>query len=722
MNSEEKDAGGWKVSVTSDVKKFDNSGSVLLTARIHVASLLCKEGHFDAYLEGDRSARTALADFVGRKLSEVAVQWNEDAQTNFTIVPLANVDDDSLKRRRRKNTDNCLFVLERSDIWCSNNFEEGNECLCLCFRLKTRIHGENQCDEASFGVLGSMNWNTLSGPVGDFLLCFKTRIGGKDLIEHICVVTLQQRLRSILPELSSVAFICDGSILPRRSGVSNLPMESPPAIPFQAPDNSPMKKMVAVEMGAMHSFLHRRSSSNSGLLIEKRNSAAINASSTPEETKGSDDLLVNKDDISPTCTILTGLLVPTGVTLIVGGGYHGKSTLLRAIATGIYDKIPGDGRELCVTVSDAVSVRAEDGRSINGCNISAFISNLPLLNGISTSPPNNGECLNEDGSLILKKHEEAPDVLTRYFKTREASGSTSQASNVVEAIESGASCMLIDEDVSAANFMARDGRMRALVMDESITPLLYRVNGMFDSLKISTIVVVGGVGDWLDVPHQVLLLDRYVISDATTKARSISAQFSYGHVQYAGRGVVHRLPWKDSGTPHTRRPDNPRDFVESTIEVCPNSTTMTFVNQNESEENIHDNLGEIEMGRCEQLYGKSRQLFGCGVMVKYALKVASMNEDLGIRDILDACEKEVDKNGLRNTMSIHDLGDCISDVGYALRPRKHEVAMALCRMRGLNFAEVKINDINDAEMEMEEERRNRELAELWNNRRGKSRN
>jgi len=457
-----------------------------------------------------------------------------------------------------------------------------------------------------------------------------------------------------------------------------------------------------------------------GSSSEKRNSSAIHAFHA-EEKKGNEDLLVNRDDISPTCVILTGLLIPTGVTLIVGGGYHGKSTLLRAIATGIHDKVPGDGREFCVTVSDAVSVRAEDGRSISGCNISAFISNLPLLNGISSGPPSDGENFQLNGSVILKKPDEAPDEVTRYFKTREASGSTSQASNVVEAIESGASCMLIDEDVSAANFMARDGRTRALVMDESITPLLYRVNGMYDSLKISTIVVVGGVGDWLDVPDQVLLLDRYVISDATTKARSISAQFSYGHVQYAGRGLVHRLPWENSGTPHPRRPDNLRDFVESTIEVCPNSTTMTFVNQNECEENMDDNLGEIEMGRCEQLYGKSQQLFGCGIILKHVLKVAATNEDLSIREILEVCEKEVDDYGLRKTMSNHDMRDCIRDIGYALRPRKHEVAMALCRMRGLNFVEVpKTKNAIELDEEMEKERRKRELAELWNNRRGKA--
>lgn len=139
----------------------------------------------------------------------------------------------------------------------------------------------------------------------------------------------------------------------------------------------------------------------------------------------------------------------------------------------MYDKVPGDGREFCVTVPLTTTIRAEDGRYVQNCNISAFISNLPTLPGVG-SP-----------------------VDTVHFSSAEASGSTSQAANVSEAIEMGAKVFLVDEDVSAANFMARDGRMRALVMDESITPLLYRVNGMYKTLGISSVVVVGGVGDWL---------------------------------------------------------------------------------------------------------------------------------------------------------------------------------------------------------------------------------
>ena len=227
--------------------------------------------------------------------------------------------------------------------------------------------------------------------------------------------------------MKAVAFIADGSILPRKSGTSDAPMASPPAVPFKAPAESSMSQEISVEVGLLAKYLPPN--------LVKPNTTSI---------------------------ALPGLVVPTGITLICGGGYHGKSTLLQTIAMGIYDKIPGDGREFCVAVPDAVTVRAEDGRYVNNCNISAFISNLPTPPGVTKA------------------------LDTQHFSSRDSSGSTSQAANVSEAIEMGATAMLVDEDVSAANFMARDGRMRALVMDESITPLLYRVNGLYNTHGISS--------------------------------------------------------------------------------------------------------------------------------------------------------------------------------------------------------------------------------------------
>ncbi len=189
--------------------------------------------------------------------------------------------------------------------------------------------------------------------------------------------------------------------------------------------------------------------------------------------------------------------IKRGVTLIVGGGYHGKSTLLKAIERGVYNHIPGDGREFVLTVEDAVKIRAEDGRKIENVDISPFISKLPF--GLTT----------ED------------------FTTENASGSTSQAANIMEALEIGTSLLLLDEDTSATNFMIRDGRMQSLVSKEKepITPFIDRVRQLYEKMKISTILVVGGSGDYFDVADCVIMMENYEPKDVTDKAKRISEEY-----------------------------------------------------------------------------------------------------------------------------------------------------------------------------------------------------
>jgi hypothetical protein len=493
---------------------------------------------------------------------------------------------------------------------------------------------------------------------------------------------VQNRLREELKREGRVAFVADGAILPRKSGASTLPMASPPAIPFEAPKDSPTRQVLTINMGLLTKYI----------------------------PAGSSSFTTNDDGTSVS---FTGLVVPAGITLICGGGYHGKSTLLRCIAAGVYDKIPGDGREYCVTVQDAVTVRAEDGRYIHNCNVSAFISDLPTLPGCK-------------------------QLNTAEFSTREASGSTSQAANVSEAIEMGASALLVDEDVSAANFMARDGRMRALVMDESITPLLYRVNGMYKTHGISSVVVVGGVGDWLDVPHTVILLNKYVASDATKKAASVSYQFSYNHVQYAGRGVVHRLPWDKEGTPAQRR------LTDEYIASYGDNTCVSLmegghvISLHEETDDIttammdDDDIGCIDMSRCEQLMGKKNQLYACGLCVAWILRAAKQNPTLGIKAMVTKLEEAMDNAGgllplfLQDSSAFQDLTSCmawvhlVESVGFAYRPRRHEIFMAVTRMRGIRLEALPvIDDGSDAAAQAEEERKKRELAELWNSRRKK---
>lgn len=256
---------------------------------------------------------------------------------------------------------------------------------------------------------------------------------------HIDSVEDQETLRRQLDSLSAVAFLGDGSLLPRRSGIDDLPLAA--GVPLYSPK-------------------------------ELQNEVNL-----PHQGR------------------LRGMIIPAGVTLIVGGGFHGKSTLLQALERGVYNHIPGDGREQVATIASAVKIRAEDHRAIHQVDISPFINNLP------------------------------GDRATKSFSTANASGSTSQAANIIEALECDCRCLLIDEDTAATNLMIRDQRMQKLVPDklEPITPLLHRVRELYEQHNVSSIIVSGGSGDYLDVADRVIMLDHYRAFDATAQARQLAA-------------------------------------------------------------------------------------------------------------------------------------------------------------------------------------------------------
>lgn len=269
------------------------------------------------------------------------------------------------------------------------------------------------------------------------------------LRDHVKLNEAQDQLRLALPGRGLVAFIGNGSVLPRESGVSDRPLTGPGVIPFQSPPE------FAVELPL------------------------------------------------PDGKTITGMGIPAGVTLLTGGGYHGKSTVLRAIERGVYNHIAGDGREFVLTVPGAFKIRAEDGRVVTGVDISPFINNLPFGRE------------------------------TRSFSTQEASGSTSQAANIIEALEMGANLLLLDEDTSATNFMIRDARMQALVAREKepITPFIDRVRQLYDEFGVSSILVVGGSGDYLDVADHVIMMDEYRPRDVTGKAREVAERFRTARVR-----------------------------------------------------------------------------------------------------------------------------------------------------------------------------------------------
>ena len=267
---------------------------------------------------------------------------------------------------------------------------------------------------------------------------------GAEAWKHCQVAEDHVALQKILVERDWVAFLADGANLARRSGVSQLPLEG--GVPLTAPET-------------LAQTVHL-----------------------------------------PHAGAVRGTAIPAGVTVIAGGGYHGKSTLLNAIARGIYPHIPGDGRELVATVPEAMAVRAADGRAVTGVDLRPFISHLP-----------------------------GRDADPAQFTTANASGSTSQAASIMESLElwgqPAQAALLLDEDTCATNLLIRDQRMRALVSSERepITPLVDRIRALHRERGISTLIVMGGSGDYLDVADQVLIMDSYRLVDATAQARQVCA-------------------------------------------------------------------------------------------------------------------------------------------------------------------------------------------------------
>ena len=700
--------GCWSIDILEDPLRVSSiPSSVIVSARATIGAVMI-HNHPSNVLDEGRVGRVVLADVVARTVAEMAPRLSTTTTVDGVMYSMATLDQALTKKRRRQrqqtitNTTNTNasikyppYVLERSDIWCSQDH------LHVTLRMtadSSKTPGESlpvQQQQQQPMALDDQNDNQKSEETpwewaAQTLLCqLMEHVNETRVMEQVACVVLQHKLRTEVAERKGVAFIADDSILPRKSGTSDAPMASPPAIPFKAPVGSSMTQELSIDMGGLAQYLRDRRPSDGSTVIHLR-----------------------------------GLLVPAGITLICGGGYHGKSTMLQTIAAGVYDKIPGDGREYCVALPDAVSVRAEDGRYVHHCNISAFISNLPTPPGATHT------------------------VDTTKFSTRDSSGSTSQAANVSEAMEMGCRAMLIDEDISAANFMARDGRMRSLVMDESITPLLYRVNGLFHTHGISSVVVVGGVGDWLDVPHNVILLDKYVATDATAKAQSISRQFSHGHVQYGGKGVVHRLEWDKSGTPVPRRPVDAfsKRFARDVfISLLDGGNALTFHHHDDdNDDNSDDDKEEeddgyrIEASKLEQLLGR-QQLFGCGLCVLWILQVGIKDPTLGLPHLLNRLDEVLDQGGLMKVVeqlnnfhchvsssssSLAVIGsetwkNVMEEVGVAQRPRKHEVGQALTRMYGIQMEAIPTTEDDTAEEEAKRlaEQKRQELLKIWENRR-----
>jgi predicted ABC-class ATPase len=424
-------------------------------------------------------------------------------------------------------------------------------------------------------ILGRAAATLLTARLPDALVGVFERLDGERLEAALAAVEDQVALRAQLVDRGLVAFLADGSVLPRRTGADSRPLRD--AVVLRAPDS------LAVELAA------------------------------------------------PNAGPLRGLGIPEGVTLIVGGGYHGKSTLLATLALGVYDHVPGDGRERCVTRADAQTVRAEDGRSVRGVDLRPFIGELP-----GGRP-------------------------TDHFDTDDASGSTSQAAAIVEALEAGARALLIDEDTAATNFMIRDARMRRLVPapQEPITPYLDRVRPLYEDRGVSSVLVVGGAGDYLDVADTVIQMDSYRPVDVSARAREVAAELPLGTA--APRDAGEWLP-AEPRVPDPRSLDATRGRRGERVRSV-RTRTIEFGSE------------EIEVSLLFQLVDSAQcRAIGDSLL---ALSRGLADGRRSVAELLDRLDGEIEREGLEAV--------CERTFGDRARPRRFEIAAALNRLRSLKL-------------------------------------
>lgn len=401
---------------------------------------------------------------------------------------------------------------------------------------------------------------------------FYRNLNARHLEQAIFLAEDQEYIRRELARRSMAAFVADGSILPRESGISSRPMKD--SVPFVSPET------LRVSMDLPH--------------------------------KGT----------------VTGMGIPCGITLIVGGGYHGKSTLLNALELGVYNHIPGDGREYVITDETAQKLRSEDGRFIKDVDISLFINDLPN-----------------------KKD-------TRLFSTEDASGSTSQAAGIVEGMEAGSRVFLLDEDTSATNFMVRDAFMQKVIRREKepITPFLDRAGDLYHKTGISTILVAGSSGAFFHIADTIIQMDNYKPVDITASTKKLCREY----------------PLLSSDTPDFQFPKSCRIMSMSSL-------SKRDGRQERLKTKVHGRDGfslgkqEIDLRYIEQLID-SEQTAALGLLLKYAAEHL-IDGKKTLPEIVHYLDIQLRKNGL----SFLADGSYIP-CGYAM-PRSQEIFSCFNRFR-----------------------------------------
>lgn len=451
-------------------------------------------------------------------------------------------------------------ILERTSIIINKDNIEAR--FYVGFPARGRSVLAKELEKILYNIVPSIVENTL---------VYKN-IDKNKLINRVKLVEDQEYIRDNLKKNNLIAFVANGSMLPRESGVSSKPLKA--AKKFESP------KSLEVEFN-----------------------------------------LPNRGSIK-------GMGIKEGVTLIVGGGYHGKSTILNSLELGVYNHIEGDGREFVISDNTSVKVRAEDGRSIKNTDISLFIDNLP------------------NGKDTIK------------FTTENASGSTSQAANIIEAIESGANSLLIDEDTSATNFMIRDDLMQRLVSKEKepITPFIEIVKPLYNQKNISTILVIGSSGDYFDVADCVIQMDNYEAKDVTKEAKSLM------------RGEINkRIKKKDIKININFDRKVQKGTIESTykgVKVKTMGVSSIIINKE-----------NIDLRSVEQIVD-NEQLNSIGAIMKWA-EDNMMKKSLLFEEMIDYIYDEINKKGLISIDKIYGGSGSLS------MPRKQEVMAAYNRYRKL---------------------------------------
>ena len=375
--------------------------------------------------------RLALSDYLHRRMSTVVKEKypEKDAAVLFDVAGPE--------------------MLVRNSLWIDNGE--------LRAVLQVRLPGEGRKIQAEVAA------EILTMVLPDLVSASLFNDGGRceggvkpELAAHYQVLADRATILSELENRGLCAFVPDGAVLPRESGISEAPMAG--AVPFVAPE----------EMAVI--------------------------------------LNVNGREVR-------GMGIPKGITVITGGAFHGKSTLLQALTRSVYPHVPGDGREGIVIDESALRVGVEDGRSVRGTDLSQFVRDLP--GGVST----------------------------KNFTTASASGSTSEAANLLEAMEAGSSTYLIDEDSSAVNFLIRDSRVRKLLGDdrEPLIPLTDRIReicyGTANASEGSSvanasenkraarsfILVAGACGDYLELADNIIIMANYKAECAKTAGKPCAA-------------------------------------------------------------------------------------------------------------------------------------------------------------------------------------------------------